>query len=398
MTEESSPRRRRLPSQFTSQIPKDFIEWGYPDYFSSDEYTVISKLIPRLMTILDSVIDQYQPPDENNQGHIQNLKKFLGDGISVERYQVAELMVKLVYFAEMADLLLTEKTYEYARGAIVGANDDSPLLMALSTRSLIETIGMQLWLTEKYSNYLSGLTSGTIENVPKKSAEIFKRLLQVTFGSRNETEYQFTMKPIHSEDLIDQLPDSLSQKYDKLCEFVHPNLGSNLVLRRSSPVLAEGDYLRSPIRHCLEALLPCFLRTIEYVNEIQRLIENTYVYIGRLRNTDCAERKVFAPISHKHRGDGKSIDARIRFNRCYSTQEFYLQRDAYLEELEISDFTTRLIVLESEKGAHMLNELHAGDRKIYFDLPFFNQVELPPARRDPSRLIPTLNDSYSFEK
>lgn len=204
--------------------------------------------------------------------------------------------ITYIYSLKLQDLF---RALEYA------LLENAILLSALSLRSMIETVASLSWSSDFISLRLKEVDIEALNYESVIDEELENELIRMTHGSRfnwkaylssdfekliktpNEVPENWLQKNILGR--IDKLAkqkryESLRLIYDFLCEFVHPNFGSNMIYVRKEEVNEVGVriLLGSPqSRHdtieFLEpltgALLSCCQITDETLSNINNKIE-----------------------------------------------------------------------------------------------------------------------------
>lgn len=380
MTDRARPSTRRLPDEFTEDLSQDFIRGGFLDFFSEDEIQELSKAVKKVLRTLNARIDQSRSPSENfalNQLRLLETTQ----KVSGLRRWCAVLLAGLAYSIEVSDLLLAEKAFEYLRGSLLATHDDNSLIMALCMRGLLETLGAQLWLIERFNSFKQPLIRMPPIGIPKairSTNQLCDQIHRVAYG--NKAVYQNPELPsrIQARELRQILPRNLRYRYEELCEFVHPNLGSNVSLRRTSPEISDDAHtLGSPNRHCIHSLINVLPEIFFVLSQIDKIIGFIYVLAERLRNPACPDNRLFLEPAYVHTGDGRTKDSPVCFSDTYSLIEFYAARDAYLEEASLS--VERYEVPDGLPPGILVLEAITVSSSVFFDVPLPRPEELVPA-------------------
>jgi hypothetical protein len=117
------------------------------------------------------------------------------------------------------------------------------IALAHGARSLVEHVAVQAEITRalnQFGEQIKGQTDGVRINDAMSKAEEY--LTRCYFGKSPKVERNKSQQAIHIHDCIDTLEvesPGLSESYDFLCEFVHPNHGSNSLVSSSNGVRLE---------------------------------------------------------------------------------------------------------------------------------------------------------------
>jgi len=360
---------------------RTFSEDEFGEYV--EDFREIGNQIPELFPVLNDRIDSFAQPDALAK---ENRDRLLGtnvDDIGEDRFQCIVTLLRVTELAENADALMAEKTYEYLRGCLVAAHDRSMLLCALSSRALLETIGSHRWLNKKFSVLLTELRKEkemhrALERL-KAAETVFKK---VTYGSNTPSEEGLDLpRALHSNDLVKELPEVVQSQYKTLCEFVHPNLGTNMSLRRISiGETFELDNVSMPtaFQACFLPMLSTILLVCPLFDQLDDLISCSFSTLGRLRNSRCSDSYVFnlPDGEYLHSIPRESEESIIRFRHCYSMMELWRAVDFYLQARELSDSTFGVT------GKDDCLEASTKLGRLSFEVPkqVWERTELRPAR------------------
>ncbi len=230
-----------------------------------------------------------------------------------------------------------------AEGLLHSIQSKNPLSLAINTRSLVEHIATIAWVGSKVNQLEESLRGQQSETIINKELERGKNFLnQAYYGGNPKVAGEKKIKPIHVNDSLKVLSKEITnieEIYDFLCEYVHPNYGSNLLV--STGNLASGklnppeefhretlDKLRRICSYCMLYLRDEVTGHLSSPIRIQALIDRCFTRGVKLQN-------VFAIKEAKPIGDGKSKATAYYFPKARTPQEAiqltyqYLQSEGY---------------------------------------------------------------------
>lgn len=212
------------------------------------------------------------------------------------------------------------KIREIARGISAALESRNETVLFNLTRSFVEhtaALAYQLRTLEK-----------AVHELPKK---IDLENLRATIGQHHEAArrlYYNEKAEVHVHDMIEALATRLEaarREYDALCEFVHPNYGSNKLV--SSGQLGSGQ-----IRSHAEELGPDLTKTHWLIERCAMLVDDdfnkeTTLYLTRIGSwieiacQDGAKLSQLFSVRGAGSGDGRTKETAILFKKARTHQE-----------------------------------------------------------------------------
>lgn len=230
-----------------------------------------------------------------------------------------------------------------AEGLLHSIQSRNPLSLAINARSLVEHIATIALVGSKINQLEEALRGQQSEATIMKELERGKKFLnQAYYGKSPKVAGEKEVKSIHINDslkVLSQEIKNIEEIYDFLCEYVHPNYGSNLLV--STGKLASGklnppeefhretlDKLRRICSYCMLYLREEVTGHLASPIRIQALIDRCFTRGVTLQN-------VFSIKEAKPVGDGKSKETAYYFPKARTPQEAiqltyqYLQSEGY---------------------------------------------------------------------
>lgn len=265
---------------------------------------------------------------------------------------------------------------DYLAEAIIHALEaNNPLSLANNTRGLVEHISALMFVYETLEDLRNSLdgqgTEGKIEIALNKAESILKR---VYYGTSPKSASKSERAPhIESEclDAFQKTMPSIRDTYDFLCEFVHPNYGSNLLV--STGKLGCGrlnppaEYYRETIdricRYCMQLML--FLR--DNCAHIVKPIINLQDYVNRSLTPGAKVSNVFSRKAAKPEGDGKTKETAFFFPKARTSGETIDMIYRYLRDSGIEE--TGTMATDYGKDGYLYDVFETTHGKIWFKTP-----------------------------
>ncbi|MGE0086033.1 MAG: hypothetical protein AB7S75_16615 [Desulfococcaceae bacterium] len=216
-----------------------------------------------------------------------------------------------------------------AEGLLHAIQSKNPLSLANNARALVEHIASISGIGYEINQLENSLLGQQSEKKIKAAIDKVKTYLKRSYYGKspkisNETDY----KSIHINDLLEILAkeiQNIEEIYDFLCEYVHPNYGSNLLV--STGKLANGnlnppeeynleilDKLRRICSYCMIYLSKEIAGYFSSPIRIQALVDRCLIRGVKLQN-------VFAIKEVKPMGDGQSKETAYFFTKARTPQE-----------------------------------------------------------------------------
>ncbi len=219
---------------------------------------------------------------------------------------------------------------DYLAETLIHAIDaNNPIALANNTRALVEHIAALIAVSdelEALANRLPGKNSEIAIGTLLSKAEVFLR--RAYYGKSPKSTIQKEDQALHINDCLDslakQVPD-IKEVYDFLCEYVHPNYGSNALV--SSGQLAAGHLVPSEVfnRPVLDRLKHYCVLSMKLLQDreisqfgilirLQGLVELCFVTRATVRN-------VFTVNPASPDGDGMTRETAFVFRGARTHQE-----------------------------------------------------------------------------
>ncbi|MEH3174238.1 hypothetical protein POW79_19800 [Enterobacter quasiroggenkampii] len=239
------------------------------------------------------------------------------------------------YLIELFDY----KIYLLAKGVLNSIETSNPLTLANNTRAIIEQMAVYHYCIYSIGNMLESLKD---QGVLVKISEIIEKcekVLQRTYAGQGKSYAEDGAKAIHVNEAIKSLGTEITdalEVYDYLCEFVHPNYGSNLLV--SSGDLGNGIITARKLEDKnIENMLNIICSVLEHLN-LKKTINLNIIWQLEHYVELCMMRKVtlggiFAVKKAIPIGDGKSIKDAYFFKNARTSQEGMQLMYQYLSEM-----------------------------------------------------------------
>ena len=263
---------------------------------------------------------------------------------------------------------------EWKINAIVEAliqtiNAENTLALANNTRALIEHLGAFVAVAKELDNLAQGLHGQNNEQAINRMLENTARFLhRAYYGKSPKVTKDKHQQALHVESeclaaLKDDIQD-IDKVYDFLCEYVHPNYGSNALVstgqlgagRLNPPPEFHRETIERLLRYCALAMIFLKHQGIGYAGVILRLqglLDLCFVPGATVGN-------VFAKKAAKPRGDGSSKETAYAFPNARTKQEamqlcyeFLTQQGLRIEHVQLGAVEECSIydVFNTNKGA-----------------------------------------------
>ncbi|RWO33575.1 MAG: hypothetical protein EOS10_07765 [Mesorhizobium sp.] len=243
-------------------------------------------------------------------------------------------------------LVCQYKIRELCRGIHAAIESTNEIVLFNLTRSLVEhsaSLAYQMRILERAA-----------EEFPKKAA---RKAIEASIGMhRKATQrlYYNEKASVHVHDMIKALAarfDNARGEYDTLCEFVHPNYGSNRLV--SSGHLGSGQ-----IRSHAKELGPELTRAHWLIERCLMLTDDDFnkeiaFHLGRIASwveiacEDSAKLSQIFSVRGAASGDGSEKETAISFHRARTPFEEKGAFYAYLKANKLVMSGRRLVAVES---------------------------------------------------
>ncbi|MUK28395.1 hypothetical protein [Aliivibrio fischeri] len=253
---------------------------------------------------------------------------------------------RLYYIADNTFYCIELFNYKFsllAQGIIHAIETENPLSLANNTRSLLEQLAVFIYLVNHVSTMLEDLKDqGSIEKIDKIISKSEKVINRVYSGEGKNKAKSKDDEAIHVNDAIKELSKKVldaSETYDYLCEFVHPNYGSNVLV--SSGELGKGQIEKKGLNsRNIQSIIMCSSSIFEFLStrkifhpvitwNVNHLVELCFQKGAKITNV-FAEKK---PVAS---GDGKTKETALHFKKARTSQEAMKLQYKYLEEIGCS--------------------------------------------------------------
>ena len=258
--------------------------------------------------------------------------------------------------------LLTEKVRYLLDGFVYSLNSQNNLLLAVSTRSLMEHIGTIAFIYHKTEAFnKKAFNSQNASNFEKLFSSIIQDYSKVFYGTKLSDEIpEFTTlgknpKPIHVSDVIKKYLCKYYEpawaNYSYLCDFVHPNYHSNLLISSKglgSSIDPSANVSPYSIHFVKQAsdLMVCFEK---FIYPLCAFCYQNEVALDKCFHTDTKVNNIFGIIKTQVRGDGKTPDTALNFINGRTTTERLEQFHKYLTDRRITLLTHTVITNDEGK-------------------------------------------------
>jgi len=234
-----------------------------------------------------------------------------------------------------------EYKISYLSDALVQAiESQNPVSLANNARALIEHVAALIFVMEALEKLRASLVSQGSETKVNEALGKAELILQRSYYGKSPkaSEKTETAPHIESECLaaLEKFVPDIREVYGYLCEFVHPNFGSNLLV--STGHLGKGrlnplpDFHKETIdqicRYCSLTML--FLR--EQAIPIGSLFINLKDLVDRLLSKGAKINSVFAKRTALPEGDGMSQATAFFFPKARTALEAIQLTSSYLDE------------------------------------------------------------------
>lgn len=228
------------------------------------------------------------------------------------------------------------------------------IALAQGARSLVEHVAVQAEIARalnQFGGQIKGQTEGTkIHDAMNKAEEFLSRCY---FGKSPKVEGNKSQQALHISDCIDTLEGEtpgLSDSYDFLCEFVHPNHGSNSLVSSIDLSMQVNsivsDMSRPETQRMANIVLSALLASEQLENRGHALIGILGGYALRFMQPHSKISNIFAARKIKPIGDGKTKETAFFFPGTRDTKEAFELWTQYLEHRKIRILGRQLSEME----------------------------------------------------
>jgi hypothetical protein len=256
------------------------------------------------------------------------------------------------------------------------------IALAQGVRSLVEHVAVHAEIERALYQFLGrikGQTDGTkIHNAISKAEEF---LFRCYFGKSLKVESNKSQQALHMHDCIDTLESAspgISDSYDFLCEFVHPNDGSNSLVSS----IDLGNQLNSvvtdmsrPETQRMASISLSILSASEHLEgRGHSAIALPGFYAERFMQAKAKISSVFSARKPKPTGDGKTKETAFFFPGARDTLEAFELWAQYLTNRKIRVRSRQLSAMEGN-SAYSLYQTTQGELWHRIEYPKFEDGE-----------------------
>lgn len=255
------------------------------------------------------------------------------------------------------------------------------IALAQGARSIVEHVAVLAEISralECFEQQIKGQTEGTkIHDAMGRLEEFFARCY---FGKSPKIEQNKSKQTLHISDCISTLEKfspGFSDFYDYLCEFVHPNHGSNTLVSSldvNVQVTSIFTDLRRPETQRMGEIVLSTLRTSEQLEfGVHAAIARLGWYANRFMQRESKIQNIFAERKIKPIGDGKSKETAFFFPGARDIHETSGLWAKYLETRKISILSCQTVM--EHNVAFDLYETTQGQLWHRIEYPLFDDEE-----------------------
>ncbi|SDP84708.1 hypothetical protein [Desulforhopalus singaporensis] len=364
----------------------------------------------------------YFNEDSKSSKYARNFDEFKESNISSQPSVgkgiegIRDLLQKVIYEQTFFNLLTAAKLKYIFNGASNCFTSDNVIGLAIFSRSTLEHTAAYAHVINKLEFTIDKLTGQTNQNVTEKLLNDLSLNYHISYygtGNRNEKKHN-SKKPIHIHDAIktldscfgkidtsnevdntnsphhsflfqeaftkdeaierfgipiDPFPKShiVKADYDFLCDFVHPNYGSNFLV--TSGNLAEG-LIDSPNEHvrnlnilfvkkCLRYWL--YYKELGLIDARANLKLNSWLQRSQKRGAKAS--RIFSKKLPKYHGDGNSIDSPYSFPTARDKIEEFEMFKILLKDLKGKDYKQSVAKMVED---YIIDKIELDNGKIIF--------------------------------
>lgn len=248
-------------------------------------------------------------------------------------------------------LVFRSKIKELARGTLSALSDENHVVLFNLARAFMEHTSSLAYQDQALQKAISDISSKHNATKIKNSIAIHRNVTRCLYYGGQGSPVEVAR--IHVNDLLKALGkvyENASSHYDSLCEFVHPNYGSNTLV--SSGDLASGrigipsDLLLPEIRLAGDVIERCAEIVFELVFNGTRCLAKIDNWITIAGRSDAKISQLFS-LRSAHTGDGKTKDTAIFFNKARTHQESIEAFYKYLEDEGLEMLKRQMAAIES---------------------------------------------------
>ncbi len=155
--------------------------------------------------------------------------------------------------------------------------------------------------------------------------------------------------------------------YDFLCDFVHPNYGSNFLVTSGTFAQGQIDTPNEPLQNLNILFVKKCLRYWLYYKELRaidvRANIKLYSWLGRSEQRGVKASRIFSKKSPKYLGDGRTLESAYYFPNARDKAEEFEMFSFLLSNLRIEKYKSSVVDV-SEKN--IVDKIVSDDGKQFF--------------------------------
>lgn len=228
------------------------------------------------------------------------------------------------------------------------------IALAQGVRSLVEHVAVQAEIDRavvQFGERIKGQTEGSKIHDALSKAEEF--LLRCYSGKSPKAELRKSIQALHINDCLDTLEaknSGFSDAYDFLCEFVHPNHGSNSLVSSVELNIQVNSIVIDMSRPEIQRMGEIMLNALEASEEIESSGHSSVALLGfyasRFMQDNSKISNIFAVRKIKPIGDGKSKETAFFFPETRDEKESIELLSKYLQDRKIGVKGRQLAAME----------------------------------------------------
>lgn len=273
-----------------------------------------------------------------------------GDDVQSETAKVAHSLHELAFAHFFSTLVFRFKTREIARGILDAEAKANLVVLFNLARAFMEHTASLAFQNQALEKAVAEIRAQqVIEQVDRTIRKHRKIVDRMYYGGEGSPK---DAKPLHANDLLEALlkvDHRAAKDYATLCEFVHPNYGSNLLVSSgklsagsigipSESLIKELSLARDAIERCAALDWELVISGTRHLSTI-----DNWIFIA---SGEGAKLSQLFSLRVGHSGDGKSKETALFFKKARTHSEamqaFYL----YLEQQGISLHQRRVASVE----------------------------------------------------
>lgn len=256
------------------------------------------------------------------------------------------------------------------------------IALAQGARSLVEHVAVQAEIARalnQFGEQIKGQTEGIKVHDAMSKAEEF--LSRCYFGNSPKIKEKKSLQALHINDCIATLEKEspgLSDSYSFLCEFVHPNHGSNSLVssidlgRQVNSIVT--DMSRPETQTMANIVLASLLASEKLESRGHASIALLGFYAQRFMQPNSKVSNIFAARKIKPTGDGKTKETAFFFPGTRDAKEAFELWAQYLESRKIGVLDRHLAAVEGT-NAYDLYETTQGQLWHRIEYPIIEDGE-----------------------